>query len=103
MGAFKKGIFLGGLFGAGLMWLSVTKEGRALRDQGIEHAARVVEQIKKELPKTAAWKKMKKSQFVKIVEKTTEKYAAELGLTRSAATLIIALVSKQWEKIKKDA
>jgi len=31
MGNFKKGLFLGGLLGAGLMWLNVTPKGREMK------------------------------------------------------------------------
>ena len=39
MGTFKKGLFFGGLLGAGLMWLNTTKQGRELRENMLNYAA----------------------------------------------------------------
>ncbi|OGH64055.1 MAG: hypothetical protein A2821_03565 [Candidatus Magasanikbacteria bacterium RIFCSPHIGHO2_01_FULL_41_23] len=102
MGNFKRGIFLGGLLGAGLAWLSVTKEGKAMRDQAMEHGVKVYERVKRELPKTAAWKKMTKSDFAKVVQKIADDYSAEFGLAKKITNTVVALVVSQWNKLKKE-
>jgi gas vesicle protein len=102
MGGFKRGIFLGGLLGAGFAWLTFTKEGRKMRDEGLDHAVKVYAQVKKEVKKSPTWKKMTKSDFARLVEKITTDYASEIGLAKKATSMIVALVVNQWEKMKKE-
>jgi gas vesicle protein len=49
MSKFFKGALLGAGIGAGLTWLTVTKKGRAVRDEMLDHAAVVYEQVKDKL------------------------------------------------------
>ncbi len=102
MGNFKRGLLFGGLLGAGLAWLNLTKQGKAVRDEAIGHAAVVYERVKKDLLKSEAWKKMKKSDFAKKVEQFTKEYAREIGLATSTVSLIVSLIVKQWEKLKQE-
>lgn len=102
MGTFKKGLFLGGLLGAGAMWLAVTKEGKAMREQAMEHAVKVYDRVKTEVTKSPAWKKMKKSDFAKMVQKVADDYAEELGLAKKVTSMIVALVVSQWGKLRKE-
>lgn len=103
MGNFKRGLLLGGLLGAGLAWLNLTTKGKAVRDEAIEHAAVVYERVKKEVMKSDAWKKMKKSDFTKQVQRIAEDYSAEIGLAKSTVLLIVSLVVKKWEKMKRES
>ena len=102
MGNFKRGLFLGGLLGAGLAWLNVTTKGKVVRDEALEHAAIVYERVKKEVMKSDGWKKMKKSEVTKQVKKIATQYSAEIGLAKSTVMLIVSLVMKKWEKMKQD-
>lgn len=102
MGNFKRGLILGGLLGAGLAWLNVTTKGKAVRDEALEHAAVVYERVKKEVMKSDGWKKMKKSEVTKQVQKIANDYSAEIGLAKSTVMLIVSLVLKKWEKMKHD-
>ena len=102
MGGFKRGILLGGLLGAGLAWLSVTKEGKAMRDQAIDHALKVYDRVKREVLKSPTWKKMTKSDFAKIVQKIADQYGAEIGLAKKITNTVVALVVSQWNKLRKE-
>ncbi len=46
MGKFKKGLFMGGLLGAGMMWLNTTKKGKETRDKLIDQSAEVYALLK---------------------------------------------------------
>jgi len=100
MGTFKKGLFLGGLLGAGLMWLSVTKKGKEVRDQILDHAAHVYEEVKKNVLRSDQWKKMNKNQYIKMVKETVDKYAIQNGLAENVKNMIVKVVGSQWEKMK---
>lgn len=102
MGNFKRGLVLGGLLGAGLAWLNLTKEGKAVREQAVNHAVVVYERVKKETLKSGTWKTIKKSDFVKKVRQVTETYAEEIGLAKNSISLIVSLIVKQWEKKKSE-
>ncbi len=102
MGNFKRGLVLGGLLGAGLAWLNLTTKGKAVRDEAIEHAAVVYERVKKEVMKSDSWKKMKKSDFTKQVQKIATDYSSEIGLAKSTVLLIVSLEVKKWEKMKRE-
>lgn len=88
--------------GAGLAWLSLTKEGKAVRDQAMDHAVKVYERVKRELPKSETWKKMKKSDFAKMVQKIADDYSNELGLAKKVTQTIVALVMSQWNKLRNE-
>ncbi len=49
MGKFKKGIFLGGLLGAGLMWLNATPKGKEMRSKLMESMNPLYEELKESL------------------------------------------------------
>ncbi len=101
MGNFKRGLFFGGLLGAGLMWLSATKEGRAVRDQALEHAQEVYERVKKEVNKAGGWQNLTKEKFHTLVQDITEKYTKELGLATRVGNIVAKVVESQWSKLKK--
>jgi len=97
MGKFKKGLVLGGILGAGLMWLNATTRGKAMRDELLKHAELVFEEVKK----TKQWKKLTKNQYVQIVEETVNRYAVENDLSDSVRDMVEKLVKSQWKNTKK--
>jgi gas vesicle protein len=100
MGRFNKGLFLGGLLGAGLVWLNFTKKGKETREQLLDHAAVVYEQIKEKAVKSKTWKEMNKNQYVALVKETVEKYAIQNGLAENVKNMIIKVVSAQWSNLR---
>jgi gas vesicle protein len=100
MGTFKKGIFFGGLLGAGLMWLNTTKRGKELRNAMLDHAAEVYEEVKTKITKSKSWKKLSKNEYVRMVEDAVNTYAVEHNLPDSMRDMVEKIVKAQWKKIK---
>jgi gas vesicle protein len=101
MGKFNKGAFLGGLLGAGFMWLFTTKKGRELRAQILDHAADVFSQVKDKLTSSQAYKDITKSKYMEVVNDIIEKYAVKNGLADTTKKLVSKLMDKQWKHIQK--
>ncbi|MFA6427510.1 MAG: YtxH domain-containing protein [Candidatus Magasanikbacteria bacterium] len=101
MGTFKKGLFLGGLLGAGLMWLNVTKKGKEVREKMLDYAADVYEEVKQKVTASDQWKTMTKSKYYKMVEEVVNKYAVENDLVDSVRDMVEKVVKAQWSKFKK--
>ncbi|MBI5222386.1 MAG: hypothetical protein HY980_02725 [Candidatus Magasanikbacteria bacterium] len=102
MGKFKKGLLLGGLLGAGLMWLSVTKKGKEVREQILDHAAVVYPKIKAQVLASDQYKKLNKNQYVKLVKEYVDKYAIENGLAESVKNMVVKVVAAQYGKLRKE-
>lgn len=101
MGRFKKGLFLGGLFGAGLMWLNVTKKGKQVRSQLLDHGAEVYAQVKQKLEESGAMDKLTKNKYVATVKEVVDKYAEKLGLEDNVKKMLGKLVGAQYKTVKK--
>jgi len=97
MGKFKHGLFLGGLLGAGLVWLNVTKKGKQVRDELMDSAANVYTDVKKKILASEGWDKMTKTKYYKFVEQTVNKYAVENDLLDSMRDMIERVVKAQWK------
>ncbi len=100
MGTFKKGLFFGGLIGAGLMWLNTTKRGKELRDQLLEYAADVYGEVKTKVISSKQWEKLTKNEYVQMVEETVNTYAVEHDLSDRVRNMVEKLVKAQWKKVK---
>ena len=100
MGKFKKGLFFGGLLGAGMVWLNTTKKGRELRESMLDHAAEVYVGLKKEVLTSDQYKNLTKNKYVKLVQKYVDKYALENNLADSMKKMVIKVVVAQWTKLK---
>lgn len=101
MGKFKKGLFLGGLLGAGLVWMSTTKKGREVREKVLDYAAEVYSDVKDKVMASGGWDKMTKSKYIKLVRETVDTYAVKNGLARNVKNMVVKLVANQWGKMKK--
>jgi len=100
MGKFKKGLFLGGLLGAGMMWLNATKKGKETRDQMLDYAADVYSDVKIKVMESDGWDKMTKTKYYKMVEEVVNKYAVENDLIDSIRDMVEKIVKAQWKKNK---
>lgn len=100
MGTFKKGLFFGGLLGAGLMWLNTTKRGKEFRDTIVKYAAEVYEEVKTKITSSKQWEKLTKNQYVKMVEEVVNKYAVENDLSDNIRNMVEKVVKAQWKKVK---
>ena len=101
MGRFKKGLFFGGLLGAGMMWMSTTKKGRETREQLLDHAAQVCVEVKSKVRESGAWENMTRNKYVSLVQEVVEKYAVQHQLPDSVKNMVTKLVSAQWRGLKR--
>ncbi len=101
MGKFKKGIFLGGLFGAASMWLMTTTKGKHVRGQILDSATEMYGKLEKELKKTETYNKLTKARYTKLVKKYVDKYAVDSGLATEAKKMVVTLLNSQWKNIRK--
>lgn len=99
---FKKGLFFGGLLGAGLMWLSTTTKGKEVREQILDYAADVYVKLKVEIMKSKTFKDLNKNEYVKKVKEYVDKYAIENGMAENVKNMVIKLVSAQWRNIEQE-
>jgi len=102
MGKFKGGLLLGGLLGAGLMWLTVTKKGKEVREKLLDQAAEVYENLKKQILTSAQYKKLNKNEYVKLVKEYVDKYAVKNGLAENVKNMVIKIVSAQWQNLQNE-
>lgn len=100
MGKFNKGLFLGGLLGAGLTWLNTTKKGKATRDEIVQHASDVYPKIVAEIKQSKQWKQLSKSEYVERVQAFIDTYAVETGLSDKMKMVLEKLVVSQWKRFK---
>ncbi len=100
MGKFKHGMVLGGLLGAGFVWLNTTKKGREVREQILDHSAEVYARVKDEIAKSDALEQVSKNEYVKKVQAVVDKYAVETGLAQTAKKTVNKIVSAQYDRLK---
>ena len=103
MGRFKKGLFLGGVLGAALVWLNITPKGKETRDEMLDYAADAYAKLKKELMASDAWKTLSKSDYVKKAKKFVDQYAIQNGLADHVKMAVTKLVELQWRQVQDEA
>lgn len=102
MGKFKKGIVVGGVLGAAMMWLNTTAKGKSYRTKIVDHAGDVYEKVREELSGSEALKNMNKNKYVAHVRKVVDKYAIENGMADNVKNMVVKLVSAQWSRLQKE-
>jgi gas vesicle protein len=102
MGTFKKGLFVGGLLGAALMWLNTTKKGKETREQILDNAAVVYSQVIEKARQSDALTEMTKNKYVKLVKEAVDKYAEENEMAEYLKNMITKVVSAQWKNVKNE-
>ncbi|HAZ28599.1 MAG TPA: hypothetical protein DCY48_02375 [Candidatus Magasanikbacteria bacterium] len=102
MGKFKRGLIMGGLLGAGLMWLNTTKHGKETKEKILSYAGDVYDDVKQKIAASNAWEKMTKNAYVTMVKDAVKKYANTYQLSEHVQSLITTLVSSQWNTLKKE-
>ncbi|MFH1946907.1 MAG: hypothetical protein ABIJ23_01985 [Candidatus Magasanikbacteria bacterium] len=100
MGKFKKGLCLGGLLGAGLVWLNTTQKGKEMREEMLDHAAEVYVKLKEKVLASSEYKNLTKNEYVKMAKDAVDKYAIETGLAESVKNMVVKVVSAQYKNLK---
>lgn len=95
MGLFKKGLFLGTLFGAGVSLLNTTKKGKEVRGKIVHASEEIYVQIKDEIEKSGVVGKITKSKYAQIVDKKVKAYTQKNPWAKKmSATLVKNLKTK---------
>ncbi len=101
MGRLKNGLLVGGLLGAGLMWLSTTKKGRALRKDVTSQAADIYGELKEKVMASDAWSKMSKTNYVEMVTEAVDGYTKRHPVAEEAKIMLTKILSAQWSNLQK--
>ncbi len=101
MGNFKKGILVGGLLGAAMMWLNTTKKGRKMRGEIIDHAAEVYEQVREKISASDAWQNLTESKYAGYVRDVLDTYVAKYHIPEQVRRMVEKIVNMQWKNVKK--
>jgi gas vesicle protein len=99
MGRFKKGLFLGGLIGATLMWLNATPKGKEMRAKLAEHLEPLFNELKASLKQLEG---PTREMYDALVERAVAEYAAKKELADEVKLMLIRELKKRWDKVKKE-
>ncbi|MFA5062104.1 MAG: YtxH domain-containing protein [Patescibacteria group bacterium] len=99
MGRFKKGLLLGGILGAALMWLNVTPKGKEMRDKIMEHADALFMQLKESMKQLEG---PTKEMYDALVERATEEYANKREMAMDVKAGLVKELKKRWGKLENE-
>lgn len=99
MGKFNKGLFLGGLVGAALMWLNATPKGREMREKMMGQANDLFDQLKESLKKLDG---PTKEMYDALVERAVEEYAAKKDMAVEMKNQLVRELKKRWKVLEKE-
>ncbi|HLC70324.1 MAG TPA: YtxH domain-containing protein [Patescibacteria group bacterium] len=97
MGNFKKGLFVGGLLGAALMWLNATPKGKEMRAKLREHLDPLFNELKESLMKLEG---PTKEMYDALVDRAVEEYAAKKELAQDFKVHLVRELKKKWKDIE---
>lgn len=99
MGSFKKGLLLGGLAGAAMMWLNVTPKGKEMRTKLMSHMEPLYLELKNSLKQLEG---PTKEMYNALVERAVEEYAAKKELAADMKNMLIRQLQKKWCELEKE-
>ena len=99
MGRFKKGLFLGSLLGAALMWLNATPKGKEMREKIIVQANDLFGQLKESLMQLEG---PTKEMYDALVERAVEEYALKKEMAVEMKNQLIRELKKRWSDLEKE-
>lgn len=99
MGRFKKGLFLGGLVGAGLMWLNATPKGKELRAKLTAHLEPLYNELKISLKQLEG---PTQEMYNALVERAVAEYAAKKDLVEDVKDQLVRQLKKKWKDLEKE-
>ena len=102
MGKFKKGLFFGGLLGAGMMWLNTTKKGKEMREEMLDHAAEIYVTIKEKALNSKQYQDLNKNEYVKMVKEMVDKYAVKNGMADNIKKMVTKVLTAQYKNLKSE-
>ncbi len=99
MGRFKKGLFLGGLLGAVLMWLNATPKGKELRSKVAAHLTPLYNELKNSLKQLEG---PTKEMYDALVERAVEEYSAKKEVAFETKEQLVRELKKKWKDVQKE-
>ncbi len=99
MGTFKKGIVLGGLVGAALMWLNATPKGKELRSKILAHLEPLYNQLKESLMQLEG---PTREMYDALVERAVEEYGNKKELAMDVKDQLARQLKKRWKDLAKE-
>ncbi|TAN32762.1 hypothetical protein EPN28_04580 [Patescibacteria group bacterium] len=97
MGRFKKGLLLGGLVGAALVWLNLSPKGKEMRDKMKEHLENLFAQLKESIKKLEG---PTREMYDALVERAVEEYAAKKELAIEWKNKLVKELKRKWEDVE---
>lgn len=99
MGRFKKGLFLGGLLGAALMWLNATPKGKEMRAKLTASLDPLYNELKESIkmlegPTREMWDA--------LVERAVAEYADKKEMADDMKEMLIKKLKKKWSQLEKE-
>ena len=99
MGKFNKGLVLGGLLGAAMVWLNATPKGKELRAKLMMNLEPLYKELKDSVRQLEG---PTREMYDALVERAVEEYAAKRKLAIELKALLIKELKKRWEKLEKE-
>lgn len=99
MGRFKKGLVLGGIIGAGLMWLNATVKGKEYRAKILAHLDPLYNELKESIKKLEG---PTREMWDALVERAVEEYGAKKELAMDTKNNLIKELQKRWDKLERE-
>ncbi len=99
MGRFKKGLVVGGILGAALMWLNATTKGKEYRAKIAAHLEPLYNELKESIKQLEG---PTKEMWDALVERAVEEYAVKKELAQDMKNNLIRQLQKRWDKMAKD-
>ena len=92
---------MGGLLGAGLIWLTSTKKGKEVREQILDYSHDVYEKLEKKLRESGVVGKISQSTFVKRAKEMVDEYSEQKNIPAVLKAVILQTVLSQWDTFQK--
>ncbi len=99
MGKFNKGLFLGGLVGAAMMWLNATPKGKEMRAKLLEHLNPLYNELKESIKQLEG---PTKEMYDALVERAVEEYAAKKEMAVDMKAVLVRKLKKKWVELEKE-
>lgn len=82
------------------MWLNTTDKGKKLRDQFIEHAENVYDEVKNKVQNSETYQELSDQEFKQKIREVADKYADKKGLSDMTRRMIVRLINNHLDSIK---
>jgi len=99
MAKLKKTLLVGGLMGAGLVWLTSTKKGKETRDKMFEAAADIYIDVSKKWKKLETKYQSSKTVYVKMVNEAVADALKKYPALSVAKDIVTKMVLAQWDEL----